>query len=211
MDTSTLFGLIILVAVLVLAGVGVFIMRGRSAVSPAEPKPVFSAPVPSPSSEGELQATLGRLQQEGRWEELYRLLDRTLPEWTTSSTLIEVARSIGALETELAAAPASALPLVVTDRLKTQADAVTRDLWALAQRLENASRLGSSRMRLELEREDEVLIRLLPAIREARIEMDRLLTVSANQPSLQQAEDRFLSLADTARELRRFEEDSTIR
>ncbi len=211
MDTSTLFGLIILVAVLVLAGVGVFIIRGRPAVSPAEPQPVFSAPVPSPSTEGELQATLARLQQEGRWEELYRLLDRTLPEWTTSSTLIEVARSIGALETELAAAPASALPLVVTDRLKTHADTVTRDLWALAQRLDNASRLGSSRMRLELEQEDEVLIRLLPAIREARIEMDRLLTVSANQPSLQQAEDRFLSLADTARELRQFEEDSTIR
>jgi hypothetical protein len=66
-------------------------------------------------------------------------------------------------------------------------------------------------MRQELEREDEVLIRLLPAIREARIEMDRLLTVSVNQPSLPQAEDRFLSLADTARELRHFQEDSTIR
>jgi hypothetical protein len=115
------------------------------------------------------------------------------------------------LETDLAAAPSAALPLVVTERLQTQAQAVTRDLWALAQRLENASRLGSSRMRQELEREDEVLVRLLPAIREARIEMDRLLIASAGQPSLQRAEDRFLYLADTARELRRFEEDSTIR
>jgi hypothetical protein len=103
------------------------------------------------------------------------------------------------------------LPRVVTERLTNQAQDVSRDLWSLAQRLDNASRLGSSRMRQELEREDEVLVRLLPAIREAHIEMDRLLTASSNQPSLQQAEDRFLSLADTARELRQFEEDSTVR
>jgi hypothetical protein len=211
-ETSILFGLIILAGVLVLAAVGVFVMRGRSTAPPAAPQPVAKIDLPpATSTEPDLQATLARLQQEGRWDDIYRLLDRTLPEWTTSSSLIEVARAIGALETDLAAAPSAALPLVVTERLQTQAHAVTRDLWSLAQRLENASRLGSSRMRQELEREDEILFRLLPAIREARIEMDRLLIASAGQPSLQKAEDRFLSLADTARELRRFEEDSTIR
>lgn len=212
MDASILLGLLILAGILVLAAVGVFVMRGRSAAPPTTSRPIASVDVPAAvSAEPDLQATLARLQQEGRWDEIYRLLDRTLPEWTTSSSLIEVARSIGALETDLAAAPSAALPRVVTERLQAQAQVVTGDLWSLAQRLDNASQLGSSRMRQALEREDEVLVRLVPAIREAHIEMDRLLTTSANQPTLQQAEDRFLSLADTARELRRFEEDSTVR
>lgn len=210
-EASTLL-VLILVGVLVLVAVGVLVVRARSTAASGTPEP--SARVETPPSipvEADLQASLARLQQEGRWDDIYRLLDRTLPEWTTSSSLIEVARAIGALETDLAAAPATALPRVVTERLTTQTQAVSRDLWSLAQRLDNASRLGSSRMRQELEREDEVLIRILPAIREAHIEMDRLLTASSSQPSLQQAEDRFLSLADTARELRQLEEDSTVR
>ncbi len=212
MEASTLFGLMILVGILVLAAVAVFVVRGRSAAPPSAAQPVarIEAP-PAASTEPTLQSTLTQLQQQGRWDDIYRLLDRGLPEWTTSSSLIEVARAIGALETDLATAPAAALPRVVTERLQSQAQTVSRDLWSMAQRLENASRLGSSRMRQELEREDEVLVRLLPAIREAHIEMDRLLTASSNQPSLQMAEDRFLSLADTARELRQFEEDSTVR
>lgn len=202
----------ILAGILVLAAVGVFVARSRTTSSPVNPQPGANVPEQSaPSRESGLQATLAELQQDGRWDEIYRLLDRTLPEWTTSSSLIEVTRTIGALETDLAAAPAAALPLVVTERLQAQTDAVTRDLWSLSQRLDNASRLGSSRMRQELEQEDAALIRLLPAIREARIELDRLITTSANQPSLQQAKDRFLSLADTARELRQLEEDSTVR
>lgn len=212
MEASTIFGLLILVAAVVLAAAGMFVVRGRTTTQPIASQPAASVEAPHAASTAtDLQSDLARLQQEGRWDDIFRLLDRTLPEWTTSSSLIEVARAIGALEKDLGATPAAALPQVVTERLTTQAQAVSRDLWSLAQRLDNASRLGSSRMRQELEREDEVLIRLLPAIREARIELDLLLTASTNQPSLPQAEGRFLSLADTARELRRLEEDSTIR
>jgi hypothetical protein len=169
-----------------------------------------AAQPPQPVLQG-LRGELERLQAAGDWDELLRRLDRTLPEWTTSSSLIEVARATAALDRELAATPDSVVSDVVTTRLAEQVAEVSSDLWLLAERLDQAARRGSSAMRRELEQEDEVLLRLLPAIREARAEIAGMRLEAGSSGSLDRAEGRFRALAATARELRELEENATVR
>jgi hypothetical protein len=135
---------------------------------------------------------------------LLRLLDRTLPEWTVSSSLIEVARAVSALERDIAATRGNAVSDVVTNRLTQQTQTVADGLWTLADRIVVADRIGSPLLRDQLVREDEVLLRLLPAMQEAQAGLAELMLTGSGGDGLRRAEGRFLALAATARELQEF-------
>ena len=85
---------------LLLAAIASMIRRRRNVQRGSAPS---NAPaVVRQESDGFAQ-TLRALHAAGRWDELLRLLDRTLPEWTVSSSLIEVARAVSELERDIAA------------------------------------------------------------------------------------------------------------
>jgi hypothetical protein len=151
-----------------------------------------------------LDQRLRTLHAAGRWDELLRLLDKTLPEWTVSSSLIEVARAVSALERDIVATRGDAVSDVVTSRLTQQTQTVADGLWALADRIVVADRIGSPLLRDQLAREDEVLLRLLPAMREAQAGLAELMLTGSGGDGLRRAEGRFLALAATARELQEF-------
>jgi hypothetical protein len=153
--------------------------------------------------------TLSALHAAGRWDELLRLLDQALPEWTVSSSLIEVARAVSELEREIAAHRGSDVSEVVSNRLSEQAQTVADSLWSLADRIVVADRTGSWLLRDRLAREDEVLLRLLPAMREARAGLAELVLAGSGGDKLRRAEGRFRALAATARELEQFEPGPT--
>lgn len=188
---------LVLVAVVALAVLAAVLLRRGQHREPAAP-PVAAPARDEPAGLGQ---TLRALQASGRWDELLRLLDRSLPEWPVSSSLIEVARAVAALDRDLAAVQGTPVAGVVTDRLAAQSRAVADDLWSLADRLVVAERLSRSPSREQLRREDEVLLRLLPAIREAQSGIAELALAGAGGDSLRRAEGRFLALADSAREL----------
>jgi hypothetical protein len=190
-------GLVLLVVVLAIAA-GVFWWRGRGAPPRLAPVPAPATTRPGPAS---LEEQLRALQVAGRWDELLRLLDRSLPEWPVSSSLIEVARSVQTLERDVAAIRGTAVSEVVTSRLTQQAQDVSDGLWSLADRLVVANRLSHAPAQEHLEREDAVLLRLLPAIREAQSGLVELTLAASNRDDLRRAEGRFLALAATAREL----------
>jgi hypothetical protein len=177
--------------------------RGRSAAGEAAQTP----PAPPARAPG-LGTTLHQYQQEGRWPELMRLLDQTLPEWVVSASLIESAREVAKLEEALGRARGNAVSEEVTGRLTAQASLVSDDLWALADRLVAADLTGSRALRESLEAQDAALIRLHVAMREARENLAALsLSGVANWDDLRQAEGRFRSLAATARELHDWERE----
>jgi hypothetical protein len=153
--------------------------------------------------------TLRSLHAAGRWDELLRLLDQTLPEWTVSSSLIEVARAVSALEREIGAHRGSEVSDVVTSRLTQQTQTVADELWSLADRIVAADRVGSRLLRDRLAREDEVLLRLLPAIQEARAGLTELVLAGSGGDQLRRAEGRFRALAATAHELKELEPGPT--
>lgn len=199
--------LLIAIGALVILAVGAYAWRAlRQQPMPAPPL----APQSPPDPVG-LRERLTRLQAAGEWDELLRLLDRALPEWTTSSSLIEVARATAGLERDLAAVPPGAMTSVVTERLSRQARAVSDDLWSLAERLDVAARRRSSAMKQELLREDEKLMRVRAAIQEARAELAALASSRESRAALDRAEGRFRALAETARELRSLDGDEAIR
>jgi hypothetical protein len=178
--------------------------RRRVDTSPAPP----SAPAAVRQEPDGFEQTLSRLHAAGRWDELLRLLDHTLPEWTVSSSLIEVARAVSELEREIAAHRGSEVSEVVSSRLSEQAQTVADGLWSLADRIVAADRTGSRLLRDRLAREDEVLLRLLPAMREARAGLAELVLAGSGS-QLRRAEGRFRALAVTARELEEFEPGPT--
>jgi len=157
------------------------------------------------------EQTLRTLHAAGRWDELLRLLDQTLPEWTVSSSLIEVARVVSELEREIAAHRGSEVSEVVSSRLSEQAQTVADGLWSLADRIVVADRAGSRLLRDRLAREDEVLLRLLPAMQEARAGLTELVLAGSGGDQLRRAEGRFRALAATAHELEEFEPGPTPR
>jgi hypothetical protein len=153
--------------------------------------------------------TLRALHAAGRWDELLRLLDRTLPEWTVSSSLIEVARAVSELEHDIAAHRGSEVSDVVASSLEEQTQSVADGLWSLADRIVAADRVGSQRLRDRLAREDEVLLRLLPAMQEARAGLTELVLAGSGADQLRRSEGRFRALAATAHELKEFEPGPT--
>ncbi len=155
------------------------------------------------------EQTLRTLHAAGSWDELLRLLDRSLPEWTVSSSLIEVARAVSALEREIAAYRGSEVSEVVTSRLTQQTQTVAGGLWSLADRIVIADRVGSRLLRDRLAREDEVLLRLLPAMQEARAGLADLVLAGSGGDQLRRAEGRFRALAATAHELKELESGPT--
>lgn len=165
--------------------------------------PAPAAVRPPPEATGFAQ-TLREHYAAGQWNELLRLLDRTLPEWPVSSSLIEVARAVSALDRDIAATQGSVVSEVVTSRLTQQTRTVADGLWSLADRIVVADRLGSPLARDQLAREDEVLLRLVPAMREAQAELTELTLAGSGGDALRRAEGRFLALAATARELQEF-------
>jgi hypothetical protein len=172
-----------------------------------------SAPLAAPAVERQgsdgFEQTLRTLHAAGRWDELLRLLDQTLPEWTVSSSLIEVARAVSALELEIGVHRGSDVSDVVTSRLILQTQTVADELWSLADRIVAADRVGSRLMRDRLAREDEVLLRLLPAMQEARAGLTELVLAGSGGDQLRRAEGRFRALAATAHELKEFEPGPT--
>ena len=174
--------------------------RGRVESAPTPP----AAPAAVRQELDSLEQRLRTLHATGRWDELLRLLDQTLPEWTVSSSLIEVARAVSALERDIAATRGNAVSDVVTSRLTQQAQTVADGLWALADRIVVADRMSSPVLRERLVREDEVLLRLLPAMREAQAGLADLMLAGSGGDGLRRAEGRFLALAATARELQEF-------
>lgn len=199
--------LITLLALIVLAAL--FVWRSRD----GKPPPPAASPMPTPAARP-VPASLGQqlqaLQVAGRWPELLRLLDQSLPEWPVSSSLIEVARAVSVLERDIAAVRGTAVSQVVTDRLSNQAQSVTDGLWSLADRLVAADRLSSAPPREQLQREDAVLLRLLPAIKEAQAGLVTL-TLASSSTELSRAEGRFLALAATAQELQELGPPPTVR
>jgi hypothetical protein len=189
-----------------LAGAASMIWRRRR-VAPA-PAP---SPPPQARQDGshEFEQKLRALHAAGRWDELLRLLDRTMPEWTVSSSLIEVARAVSELEREIAAHRGSEVSEVVSSRLSEQAQTVADGLWSLADRIVVADRASSRLLRDRLAREDEVLLHLLPAMQEARAEFAELVLAGRGGDQLRRAEGRFRALAATAHELEEFEPGST--
>ncbi len=207
MEISVPLWLVIFLGIMLVLAAGTAIWRARQPGPAAKPLP---GPVQTASTP-DLAQELGRLQAAGQWDALLKLLDRRLPEWTVSSSLIEVARSLGSLERELAAVPASPVSEVVTTRLTHQAHAVSSDLWRLAARIDATARQGHSRARGELEREDATLVLLLASIQEARSEVADLALGGLQGSTLDRAEGRFRALAETARELRELDGESGIR
>jgi hypothetical protein len=204
-DAGLALPLVLLVVIggaLLLAGAAGMTWWQRRAKSDPTPPTAPSAVRQGPDG---FEQTLSKLHAAGRWDELLRLLDRTLPEWTVSSSLIEVARAVSELEREIAAHRGSEVSEVVSSRLSEQAQTVADGLWSLADRIVVADRTGSRLLRDRLAREDEVLLRLLPAMREARAGLAELVLAGSGGGQLRRAEGRFRALAATARELEEFE------
>ena len=199
--------LLVIIGVTLLLAAAVSMTRRRRPVArgPAQPA------VPATARQGSdgFEQTLRVLHAAGRWDELLRLLDRTLPEWPVSSSLIEVARAVSALEGDIAAHRGSEVSEVVISRLSQQAETVAEGLWALADRIVVADRVGSRLLRDRLAREDEVLLRLLPAMQEARAGLTELVLAGSGADQLRRSEGRFRALAATAHELKEFEPGPT--
>jgi hypothetical protein len=208
-DAGSALPLVLLAIVggaLVLAAVASMTRRRRNVQrGPAPP----NVPEVVRQESDEFAQTLHALHAAGRWDELLRLLDRTLPEWTVSSSLIEVARAVSELERDIAAHRGSEVSAVVTSRLKEQTQTVADGLWSLADRIVAADRVGSRLVRDRLAREDEVLLRLLPAMQEARAGLTELVLAGSGADQLRRSEGRFRALAATAHELKEFEPGPT--
>ena len=201
MSGDLILALLAIVIVLVVAGV--FLAKRTRVQAPAAPPPV-PTPVVEPSrvSSGTgLVAELNELQHTGQWDTIMRRLDTMLPEWPVSSSLIEVARAVSNLDHDLAVLPQDPVTGVVTKRLQAQTDAVSEHLWRLADQLVLAERMRSPALQQRLQQEDEVLLRLLPAIQGAQAELVELTLGGDTALALQRAEGRFLTLGETAREL----------
>lgn len=179
--------------------------------------PITSAqplePAGATARESRVVHTLRTYQQAGQHDRLLRYLDQTLPEWPVAATLMEVAREVLELQRNVDIARTTAVPDAVTSRLTQEADATASALWRLADRITAASASGvdSQRLRAQLDREDEKLQQLHPALRDARTGLAELmLTDVDDRDVLRRAEGRFRALAATARELQELEQGEPV-
>jgi hypothetical protein len=146
-------------------------------------------------------------------------LDRELPEWPASSTLIEAVRDLFALESGLDAARSSGVPAAITSRLAEDARDTAELLWRRAELLwrraerlaaAGASAIESPQLREKMDREDQQLLKLSASIREARTGLTELALAGDELPSeLLRAEGRFRALASAARDLHEFDRERT--
>lgn len=194
----------ILVVLIVLAAAGIVLARRPRGQVPHVVLPPVQAPVVAPGRElsgSGIVAELNELQHMGQWDAILRRLDTMLPEWPVSSSLIEVARAVSNLDHDLALLPQDPVTGVVTKRLQAQTDAVSEHLWRLADQLVLADRMRGPALQERLQQEDDVLLRLLPAIQSAQAELVQLSMGGDTTEALRRAEGRFLALGETAREL----------
>ena len=202
MSSELVIALVVILIVLAAAGVLLAKRSGRpapAAAIPPAPAPVVP-PIRHPSASG-VVAELNELQHTGQWDVLLRRLDTMLPEWPVSSSLIEVARAVSNLDHDLALLPQDPVTGVVIKRLRAQTDAVSGNLWRLADQLVVAERMRGPALQQRLEQEDAVLLRLLPAIQSAQGDLMQLTVGGDTSEALRRAEGRFLALGETAREL----------
>lgn len=206
-------GALLLVAVLVLfalAGIAALVVGGgfvwwRRSAHPRRPSVPSRTVVPEAPARTQVGGQLHAYHQAGRNDELLRFLERTMPEWPVASSLIEVARELLALERRVASARDAGVLEPVTSRLTQEAERIAGPLWELADRVAAAAAIGvaSPVLHEELTREDDKLLRLLSAIREARAGLAELtLSGTGERDELRRAEGRFRALAETSRELR---------
>lgn len=202
MSGELVITLVIILVVVVACGV-VLARWPRRQEPPAAARPSTAPPLSAeetrPSSG--LVAELNELQHTGQWDAILRRLDTVLPEWPVASSLIEVARAVGNLDHDVGLLPQDPVSGVVTKRLQAQTDAVSEHLWRLADQLVLADRMRSPALRQRLDQEDEILLRLLPAIQGAQAELVELSMGGDTTTALRRAEGRFLALGETAREL----------
>lgn len=175
---------------------------------PSRPSASRPAGAPQPSVSEQpprtLAARLAALDSAGQHPELLRLLDRSLPAWPISGSLIEVAREIVELERNVATARQSSVPAAVTNRLGDESRAAAAALWDLADRVTSAAAYGieSDRMTERLDLENAKLVELRAAIRDARTGLAELtLSGGGRTGEVDRAERRFRALAQTAAEL----------
>ena len=206
-------GALILITVLILvalAGVAVLVVGGgfvwwRRSAHVRRPAASPSPVVPDPPARTQVGGRLHAYHRAGRNDELLRYLERTLPEWPVASSLIEVARELVSLEGRVASARDAGVLEPVTSRLTQEAEQIAGPLWDLAGRMAAAATIGaaSPALREELSHEDDKLLRLLSAIREAGAGLAELtLSGTGGRDELRRAEGRFRALAETSRELR---------
>lgn len=176
------------------------------------PPDLWAAYFPSPGAPrrgSRLAEALRSDAAAGRHDVLLRRLDGALPDWPVAATLVEVTREVLELEQNVATARASGIPEAVTSRLTQEAAVATSALWARADRIVAAAayRIDTPRLQQELDREDEQLVQLRHAIREARAGLAELtLGGSAERDAFRRAERRFAALAATARELQELDQ-----
>lgn len=214
MDMGEAGGLLVVVGLLVLVGImfllvgaGIFWwLRSARATRPTEATPSDAAGIRMPSR---VSDRLRADYHAGRHDQLLRFLERVMPEWPVGSSLIEVTRELVALGERVGMARAAGMPESVTSRLATEAERIAGPLWELAERVAAAESFGvsSPALRDELAGEDDKLVRLLGAMREARAGLGELTLAGAGGgDELRRAEGRFRALAETARELRKFDQ-----
>ncbi len=198
--------------VLTLASAGRWRFGGRNKVEPArEPDPAPSPEIAPIDRLGPYGRSLREAAARGEREALLRRLDRELPEWPASSTLIEAVRDIFALEAALDAARATGALEVITNRLADDIRETSELLWRRAEKLVAAGSTGieTPRLREDLQREDEQLDQVRVSIRESRAALAELaMTGEDRSDALGKAERRFRVLAATARDLQEFDRDS---
>jgi hypothetical protein len=201
---SSELAIIIAVIPVVLIIAGLFMARRGGAQPPSTPAQAMAPPVGAPTTAepgSPLVAELNDLQKRGQWDAISRRLDAILPEWPVSSSLIEVARALGNLDHDLGLLPREPVTGVVVTRLQGQTNDVAQHLWRLADQLVLAERMRTPTLQQRLQQEDEILVRLLPAIQNAQTELVDLTLGGDISLALRRAEGRFLALGDTAREL----------
>jgi hypothetical protein len=157
-----------------------------------------------PAPGGRLGESLRRDAVAGRGDALLRRLELALPDWPVTATLIEVARELLELERNVATARGAGVPDAVSDRLADEAQTAGEALWRRADRLcaVGTYRIETPSLMEALEREDDQLVQLRAAIREARTGLAELTLAGGwDSGALGKAERRFRALAAAAREV----------
>jgi len=209
---SQSLAVVISLPVLLMAIAGRWRLGGRKEQKrEPESTPTETPGVQPPSRLGPYGLALRETASGGQREALLRQLDRDLPEWSASSTLIEAVRELFALETSLAAARATGALETIINRLTDDIRDTSDLLWRRAERLVAAGAGGieTPRLREDMAREDDQLERLRASIRETRAGLAEMAMTGDDHPdAIGRAERRFRVLSATAHELQEMDRAS---